>query len=100
MYARVARYDMPPERIGEAVEHFREAAPKLEALDGIDRGFVMIDDENGSLMTVTFWKSRSALEASDTRASLVRQGAARAADGAVQSVGCYEVVVEMNPAPE
>jgi heme-degrading monooxygenase HmoA len=94
MYARIARYEVQPARMEDAIEHFRDAAPKIEGLDGLERGYVLVDD-GGTLVTMTLWASRTALEASETRAASVRQAAAHAADGTVQSVASYEVAVEL-----
>jgi heme-degrading monooxygenase HmoA len=95
MYARVARYEVPPERLEAAAESFREAGAGLAQLDGFEGGYLLVDDEDGSLLTMTLWRSRTALESSETRASLLRGRAAQAVEGAVQSVRCYEVASEL-----
>lgn len=96
MYARVARYEVPQERIEDAVESFRDASKKVQALDGFEDGYVLID-EGGNVMTMTLWTSRTALETSETRAGLARQTAARAVDGEVKSVEEYEVYEQIRP---
>lgn len=95
MFARLARYEIAPERLEAAVGSFAEAGAGLSELEGFEEGYVLVDEEDGSLMTLTLWSSRTALEASDTRASLLRQRAARAAEGSVTSIHCYDVAAKL-----
>ena len=97
MYARVARYRIDPDRCDDAVESFREAGAQLAALDGFAHGYVLIDSDGGGVMTVTIWESQRALEASEMRATSVRQAAARAVDGDVESVLRFDVTHELRP---
>ncbi len=95
MYARVARYDVPVERMNEAVEGFREAASQLASLDGLEGGYVLADHDGAQVITVTLWKSRAAMDSSEVRAAVLRQEAVKQGDGAVASVQCLEVAVEI-----
>jgi heme-degrading monooxygenase HmoA len=95
VFARVARYDVEEGRMAEAVEAFREAASQLASLDGLQGGYVLTDEEEGVVMTITLWESRAAMDASEVRAARLRQDAAKQADGAVTSVQCLEVAVEI-----
>ena len=95
MHARVARYRIEPERCEDAVASFREAAGELSQLDGFRNGYVMIDSENGEVVTVTLWESRAALDASDVRAASIRQRAVQGVEGSVESVGRYDVSFEI-----
>jgi heme-degrading monooxygenase HmoA len=81
--------------MAEAVEAFREAASQLASLDGLQGGYVLTDEEEGVVMTITLWESRAAMDASEVRAARLRQDAAKQADGAVTSVQCLEVAVEI-----
>ena len=94
MYARIARYEIETDRLGEAAESFREAGKGLAELDGFQKGYVLVDQEDRTLMTVTIWSNRSSLEASETRAGLMRRRAAQAVEGTVHSVHTCEVVAE------
>ena len=94
MFARVARYAVAPEKIDEAVESFREAASSLEQLEGMEGGYVLVDADAGTTITLTLWRNQNVMEASETRASILRQKAAQTADGQVQSVERFEVAVE------
>jgi heme-degrading monooxygenase HmoA len=95
MFARLARYDIGPDRLEDAVSSFAEVGGGLAGLDGFERGYILVDEDEGLLLTLTLWRSRLALEASETRASLLRQRAVKAAGGTVQSVHCYEVRSEL-----
>ena len=95
MYARVARYDVPAGRTDDAVEAFREAARTIEQLPGLQAGYVMVDHENGRVITATFWENRAALEASEVRASRARQDAVRTVDGECTSIDRLEVAIEL-----
>jgi heme-degrading monooxygenase HmoA len=95
VHARLARYAIEPDRLDDAVESFRQAGRELSELDGFEGGHVLVDHEDGTLMTLTLWESRAAIDASDVRAAMLRQRALRAVDGEVQSVTCYEVPVEL-----
>lgn len=95
MHARLARYAIQPDRLDEAVASFREAGRELAELRGFKAGHVLVDYDEGTLMTLTLWESRAAIDASDVRAASLRQRALRTVDGEVQSVACYDVPVEL-----
>ena len=94
MHARVARYDIPLDRMEDAVEAFREAGTQLQQLEGMIGGYLLVEHESGTALTFTLWEERRALAASETRAALLRQRAVRAAGGSVAAVGEYEVALE------
>jgi heme-degrading monooxygenase HmoA len=95
MYARIARYEIETDRLAEAAESFKEVGAGVAELDGFERGYVLVDQEDRTLMTVTMWSRRTALEASETRAGLMRRRAAQAVEGTVHSVHTCEVVAEL-----
>jgi heme-degrading monooxygenase HmoA len=94
MYARLARYQISPERCEEAVESFRNVVEGLSGLRGLARGYVLLDADEGKLLTLTVWTDRAAVEESRSRASGLRQQAVRAVDGSVESVAEYSVALE------
>ena len=94
MQARVARYEVPPDRCDEAVEAFVDSAKEIASMDGFESGYVFVDSETGATMTVTFWQSHAAAEDSATRAATVRQRAVSSVDGEVQSVQGFDLVHE------
>ena len=75
MFARVARYQIPEENLDDAVEGFREAIEELRELQGNSGGYLLVDRDNSTALTVTFWENRAALESSDMQASRLRSQA-------------------------
>ena len=100
MFARIARYDVEEARMDTAAEAFREAASQLASLEGFQGGYVLTAREDGEIMTMTLWESRSAMETSEVRAARLRQEATRHVDGTVTSVQCFEVAVDIGSPPE
>ena len=94
MFARIARYGIPAERIDEAETAFRQAAQTISELSGLKSVMVMVDRESGTIVTTTTWETRAALEASEVRASRARQEAVRAVEGDCHSVDRLEVIFE------
>jgi heme-degrading monooxygenase HmoA len=95
MFARVARYEVEPERTDEAIEAFRAAAEQLEGLSGLKGGYVLADWEDGVIMSMTPWESRAAMDQSEVKAAGLRQQAAKGVDGSVVPVHCLEVPIEI-----
>ena len=95
MHARLARYGIEPDRLDDAVESFRLAGQELAELDGFEGGHVLVDYDEGTLITLTLWENRAAIDRSDVRAASLRQRALRSVDGEVQSVTCYEVPFQL-----
>jgi heme-degrading monooxygenase HmoA len=95
MFARVARYEVEPDRMDEAIEAFREAAAQLETIAGLMGGYVLSDSDDGVIMTMTFWENRSAMDNSEVKAAGLRQQAAKSVDGTVVSVHCLDVPIEI-----
>lgn len=91
MHARVARYAIEPDQLVDAVEGFREAGRELAQLEGFQGGHLLIDYDEGALLTFTLWENRAALDKSEVRAASLRQRALQSVEGEVQSVTSYEV---------
>jgi heme-degrading monooxygenase HmoA len=98
MFARVARYDVEPDRTGEAIEAFREAVQQLEGLNGLKGGYVLADWEDGVIMSMTIWETRAAMDESESKASAIRQQAAKSVDGTVVSLHHFDVPLEIGTA--
>jgi heme-degrading monooxygenase HmoA len=98
VFARVARYEVAPERIDDAVQAFGQAAREIEQLDGFEGGYLLVDPDDGRTMTLTVWTNFAAVEASEKRAREARQQAAHAVDGEVLSVELFEIAQELVPA--
>jgi heme-degrading monooxygenase HmoA len=96
MFARVARYRYPEERLDDAVEAFRTVSEGLSALEGNVGGYLLVDRDNSTALTVTFWESRLALEASEVQASRLRSEAINMVEGEVQAVDRCEVAIDFS----
>lgn len=95
MHARVARYGIDPDKLDDALDALREAGRELAELEGYKGGHVLVDYDDGTLITLTLWENRAAIDKSEVRAASLRQRAIRVVDGEVQSVTCYEVPFEL-----
>ena len=98
MQARVARYEIPPDRTDDAAEAFGKAAGEIEKLDGFVGGYVLVDQEEARTMTVTLWDNLATLANSEHDAGRLRRAAADSVGGSVLSVETYEVAHELRPA--
>ena len=100
MFARVARYRIPEETLDDAVEGFREAVEELRDIAGNAGGYLLVDRDNSTALTLTFWESRAALEASEVKASRLRSQAVGPHGGEIQAVDRCEVTLDFSePAP-
>lgn len=99
MFARVSTYDLPGERAEDGIRGFRDAIDRIRSSDGFVEAFFLVDRDGNQAITITFWESRQAMEASRVAASRARTEAARAADGEVRSSSEHEVAIhEIGPA--
>lgn len=98
MHARLARYAVSPERVGDAVEGFRNVGADLESLEGFVNGYLLVDADSGTLSSLTLWRDHRALDQSSTRASAMRLRAVREADGECVAVTEFEVALTFGDA--
>jgi heme-degrading monooxygenase HmoA len=96
MLARVARYEVAPERCEEAVEAFTGAGDEIAGMTGFQSGYVLVDSESGSIISCTFWNDGQSLETSAARAASARRRAVDAVEGEVVSVQTFDVVRELS----
>jgi hypothetical protein len=96
MFARVARYRIPEENLDRAVEAFSDAARHLREIEGSAGGYLLIDRENCTALTVVFWEDRRSLEASEVRASRLRSQAVAPLDGEIQAIDRCEVAIDFS----
>ncbi len=94
MFARVARYQIPEENLDDAVEAFREAVEQLRELQGNAGGYLLVDRDNSTALTVTFWENRAAMESSEVQASRLRSQAVAPHGGEIQAVDRCEVALD------
>jgi heme-degrading monooxygenase HmoA len=97
MLARVARYEVPSDRLDDAVDAFGEAAEAIQGLPGLVGGYVLVDYEDGRTMTVTLWENQDAFDSSEPSARAARTNAVNLVGGSVLSVEGYDVAQELSP---
>lgn len=91
MFARVARYEIPAERIGEANGIFQEAIDQIRGMTGLAEAYLLVSPDSARVLTMTLWESQAAAEASRVTASRLRSEAAGSLGGSVVSAEEYEV---------
>jgi hypothetical protein len=96
MHARVARYKIPEERFGEVVSAFRDPVEQLRELDGSRGGYLLIDRDNSTAITISLWENQAAMEASEVTASRLRSDAINAVDGDIEKVDSCEVALDFS----
>jgi heme-degrading monooxygenase HmoA len=93
MFARVAVYEIPGHRVEESIVGFRGAIEEIRGMDGLRDVYLLVSPESDRTLTMSIWEQREAMEASRLKAARLRDEAAGAVDGNVQSVVEYEVAV-------
>ncbi|HEX2496737.1 MAG TPA: antibiotic biosynthesis monooxygenase [Gaiellaceae bacterium] len=96
MFSRVARYKIPEENLEEAVRSFEEAVEDLRGLGGSQGGYLLVDRDNSTALTVTFWDSRASMEASEVQASRLRMQAVSPHGGEIVAVDRCEVALDFS----
>ena len=94
MFARVARYRIPEATLEDAMDGFKNAFGKVSELEGNAGGYLLVDRDNCTAITVVFWENRMALEASEVQASRLRSEAVGPAGGEIQAVDRCEVALD------
>jgi hypothetical protein len=96
MQARLSHYTVDPERMDEAIRGFEQAAEGLREIEGNVGGYLLVDREQGKLITLTFWQNQAALTGSEVRAASLRRRAVHGVEGTVEAVYCYEVPLDFS----
>jgi heme-degrading monooxygenase HmoA len=96
MFSRVARYQIPGENLDAAIAAFEQAVVELRDLDGNEGGYLLVDRDNSTAITVTFWRDRASLEASEVRASRLRSEAVSPHGGEILAVDRCEVALDFS----
>jgi heme-degrading monooxygenase HmoA len=85
---------VPLDRIDEAIAWFEATAlPPFSTLPGFRGALELVDWESGEGLTVTFWDSAEAREASEAAAASVRSEGATAAGFEILGVERYDVAL-------
>ena len=94
MFARVSRYRGDGELLRAG---FEASAAELEAMDGFGQAFFLADRAHSRAMSITFWETAEAMEASAERAHAMRTRATQPANATIESVESYEVLLSVGP---
>jgi heme-degrading monooxygenase HmoA len=93
VFARITRFEGPPEQVDELrsaiVEH---ALPAARRLDGFAGALVLADHQSGKVQVVILWESEQAMSGTEDSAYWFRIYSAEAASETVTGVERYEVV--------
>jgi heme-degrading monooxygenase HmoA len=63
-------------------------------MPGNQGALLLVSPEHGKALTITFWESEAALQATDQQAGQARQQAAGSAGMTITGVEAYEVALE------
>ena len=74
----------------------RRPSSRLRELQGNSGGYLLVDRDNSTALTVTFWENRAALESSDMQASRLRSQAVTPHGGEIQAVDRCEVALDFS----
>jgi heme-degrading monooxygenase HmoA len=96
MYARISSYELPEDNRDDGIRAFGDALREISDADGFVGGKFLVSCDGDRAMTVTFWESREAMEASRVKASRLRSEAAREADGGVVSSEEFEIAFDLS----
>jgi hypothetical protein len=95
VFARVSRFEgFSGDQVDEAVRVAREQfIPAAQQSGGFEGMYVLADRESGTALSIGFFESREAMQASEEHSDRSRQDAARSGGGSVVDVERYEVVL-------
>ena len=96
MFARVVRYQIPEARFGEVVPAFRDAVEQLREIEGNKGGYLLIDRDNCTALTLTLWENQGALQASEVAVGRLRSEAINAVEGEIQTIDRCEVALDFS----
>ncbi len=94
MFARVAMYEVPAGKLGEARPGFENAVARIRESPGLKNAYLLLGSESDRVVTITLWEDHAAMTASRVSASRLRNEAAAAVSGHVVSVEEFEVAAD------
>ena len=93
MHARATTLRGSVEAIDQAIEQYRSTLTTFRGIPGNAGAFLLVDRSTASGIGVTLWENEQAMIDSREQAEQLRQQAAGAVGGTVESVVEYEVAV-------
>jgi heme-degrading monooxygenase HmoA len=96
MHARVSAYEGSD---GDAlIDGFKGVSDELEGIDGFSHAYFLVDRASGKGMSITFWESEDALNASVARADDLRMRGTQSSHATTRSVEHYDVAFAVGSA--
>jgi heme-degrading monooxygenase HmoA len=93
VFARITKFEGPPERVDELRYAVVERTlPAVRRLEGFAGALVLADRQNGNVRVVILWESEQAMSASEESAYWFRAYSAETASETLTGVERYEVV--------
>ncbi len=93
MFARITRFEGPPERIDELRYAVVERIlPALRRLEGFAGAMFLADHQSGKVQVLIMWESEQAMNATEDSAYWFRAYSVETASEAVTDVERYEIV--------
>ena len=93
VFARITRFEGPPERIDELRYAVVERAmPAVRRLEGFAGAMLLADRKSGKVQVLVMWESEQAMNATEESAYWFRAYSAEAANETVTEVERYEMI--------
>ena len=97
MFARVAIFEGPPERLADLTRTFEERVkPALRQLSAYHAVYWLVDQDSGRAISVSLWESAEAASPTEAQGAQLRALSAHLGF-TVQSVERYEVAAQDHP---
>lgn len=91
MHARVTRFQVASDRVGEVNDYYQDTVvPKAADLEGFMGAVALLDRESGKVFSFTLWESEQAMQASEEAGNRIRSEASAELDFS-PTVEHYEV---------
>lgn len=98
MVARVTTYELAESTtVSDATAAFAPAIDQIRRLGGLVDAYFLVERDGRRALSITFWDSRGAMEASRVPATIARTGAAERAGADVLSTYELEVAIHADP---
>ena len=92
MYARVSRFEGPPDALDELLSQAREQVlPQAKQDEGFKGMIALGDRQSGKTLGITFWESEEAMRATEEDANQRREQSAETGGQQIAGVERYEV---------
>jgi heme-degrading monooxygenase HmoA len=98
MFVRVTWFQGNPERVEERVSDYPQRMSALDGLDGYLGCAAIVDRSTGAGVSVTYWSSTEAMQASEEAGARIR-GQAVGEDLTVRDIDHFEMVIQERTAP-